>query len=133
MRYTCSPSSQSRAIIFAEADRRFCAVLANQLTASPAEPQHRALRTRPRRRGGAQCDRTLLLDGDKARAHAYRGSALRLAKRGLEALASYDEAIKLAPRNAEEVHFNRGNLLQDFERLEEAVSSDDAALALAPE
>src|SRR5690349_1949625 len=84
---------------FADADRRFRAVLA----LSPNSPQallNHSLALcelgRPEE-ALAQCDRALTLGGDAIRAHALRAAALRALKRGPEALASYDQAIARVP------------------------------------
>lgn len=120
---------------FAEADRRFRAVLALNPNSQQALLNHSiALCELGRAEEAiAQCDRALSLSGEDARGHALRaGGALSALKRGPEALGSYDQAIARAPRDPE-LHFNRGNLLRELERFEEAVASYDAALAMAPE
>lgn len=48
------------------------------------------------------------------------------------ALGSYDQALRIAPRDAE-VHFGRGVVLQRLERLEDALISYDQSLATAPD
>lgn len=119
---------------FADADRRFRAVLALNPNAPQALLNHSLALCelgRPEE-ALAQCDRALTLGGDGTRGHALRAAALRALKRGPEALASYDQAIARAPRDAE-LHFNRGNLLRDLKRFEEAVRSYDTALAIAPD
>ena len=58
----------------------------------------------------------------------HTSAALR---RPSEALACYDRALALDPRNAEN-HNNRGGALREFGRLGDAVSSFDRALALRP-
>jgi predicted O-linked N-acetylglucosamine transferase (SPINDLY family) len=118
---------------FADADRRFRAVLAINPNSPQALLNHSLALCELGRpaQALAHCDRALTLGGDETRGHALRAAALRALKRGPEALASYDRAIACAPRDPEH-HFNRGNLLRELERFEEAVASYDAALAIAP-
>jgi protein O-GlcNAc transferase len=116
---------------FAEADRRFRAVLSINPNSHQALLNHSLALCELNRPEAAlaQCDRALLLGGDQARGQALRASALRALGRGEEALRSYDHAIGLAPRNSE-IHFNRANLLQELGRFEDALAGYDAALAI---
>jgi protein O-GlcNAc transferase len=63
---------------------------------------------------------------------AVRGAILARLQRPGEALAAYDDALRLAPDLAE-VHLNRGVILRDKGRLEEALAAYNEALRLRPD
>src|SRR5271169_3493901 len=56
---------------------------------------------------------------------------LQALNRPVEALASYDKALAINPRNPGAL-YNRGNALQDLNRAGEAIASYDGALAIKP-
>ena len=58
--------------------------------------------------------------------------AERLCRRALEALVSYDQAIRLKPDHAQAC-CNRGNALRDLKRLDEALASYEQAVKLRPD
>ena len=66
------------------------------------------------------------------RAHNYLGSALADAGRTSEAIAQYQEALRLKPDYAE-AHNNLGSALADAGRAPEAIAQYEAALRLKPD
>jgi tetratricopeptide (TPR) repeat protein len=66
------------------------------------------------------------------RAHYNLGIALADAGRTSEAIAQYDEALRLKPDDAE-VHNNLGNALADAGRTSEAIAQYEEALRLKPD
>jgi predicted O-linked N-acetylglucosamine transferase (SPINDLY family) len=68
----------------------------------------------------------------RAISHLDRGNALMKLRRLDEALASYDQAIKLRPGYAN-AYSNRGVTLHELKRLDEALASYDQAIRLRPD
>jgi tetratricopeptide (TPR) repeat protein len=75
-------------------------------------------------------DRAIMLDPRSARGWSNRATAPQELGRP-EALAAYDEALRLGPAEPT-LFYNRGNLLREAGRLDEAIASYDAALRLNP-
>jgi protein O-GlcNAc transferase len=69
---------------------------------------------------------------DGAEALVNRGNMLRQQRRYHEALASYEQAIVLAPGYAEAL-LSRGNVLQELRRFEEALASYERVISLRPD
>jgi protein O-GlcNAc transferase len=65
------------------------------------------------------------------RSYLEQGVILHRLLRAEDALASYNQAIKLQP-DLGEAHFGRGNVLADLKRLDESLESYDQAIAFDP-
>ena len=63
--------------------------------------------------------------------HRDRGFLLDELRRCVEAIASYDRAIRMDPQQAE-THYNRGVSLVKLERFSEAIAAFSEALRLPP-
>lgn len=79
----------------------------------------------------AQIDRAIVLDPTLAIAHQARASALVYLQRPQEAVAAGEQAVRLAPGDADNLLF-LANALQSAERVPEALRAMEAALALYP-
>src|SRR5262249_34431897 len=117
----------------AEAERCYSEVLAQ-------EPTHYnalhllgviALQTGRAQRGIGLIIKAIGLNSKDPAAHSNLAMGFNELKRSAEALASCDNALALAPNNAE-TYNNRGNALGDLQRLEEALASYQKAIALKP-
>ena len=75
--------------------------------------------------------RALAVRTDFAEAHYNMGNALLSLGRPGEALARFDAALRLNPRDPQ-YHFERGNALKDLGRIDDALSSYGKALGLSP-
>jgi predicted O-linked N-acetylglucosamine transferase (SPINDLY family) len=73
----------------------------------------------------------LRVNSQVAAAHLNHGAALARLQRYEAALASYDQAIALAPNYAD-AYFNRANVLQQLKRYTDAAASYERAAALRP-
>lgn len=81
-------------------------------------------------------DKALAINPHYATVYSNRGLALQRLGRLDEALASYDQALALAPQDSSvlaDAYYNRGIALQALQRLDEALASFDQAIALRPE
>ena len=80
-------------------------------------------------------DKALAINPHYATVYSNRGLALQRLGRLDEALASYDQALVLAPQDSSvlaDAHYNRGIALQALQRLDEACASFIQAVALKP-
>jgi predicted O-linked N-acetylglucosamine transferase (SPINDLY family) len=75
--------------------------------------------------------RSIERDANRPAAHALLGDALLALDRPLEALESYDAALRLSPALLS-AQFGRGNALLDLHRPREALSSYEGVLMLQP-
>ncbi len=113
----------------AEAERRYRLILRTH----PGHPDAlRLLGMLEVQRGNFDDARNLLarargIDPDSAAAHGHLGDVLKSARRFDEALASYDQALAMAPDAA--MLNDRGITLIELGRVEEALQSFDRALA----
>jgi len=79
-----------------------------------------------------QIDAALKIDSRVADAHLNRGNALKKLKRLDEALASYDRAAALKPRDPAILN-SRGSVLRELQRFDEALADLDAVIAARPD
>jgi tetratricopeptide (TPR) repeat protein len=70
-------------------------------------------------------------DPNSAPTYIGKGAALRSLKRYNEALAAYEQAIRLDPKSAH-AHIGKGNALTELKRYDEALTAYEQAIQLAP-
>jgi tetratricopeptide (TPR) repeat protein len=119
---------------FAEAERLYTQILA-------LHPDHSQallflgvldLQTGQTQRGVERMAKAIKADPQSALAHTYLGNGLRALARRDEALASFDRALALAPRDTN-AHYSRALVLADMGRLAEALAAFDKTISLQPD